>query len=142
MQEKCLATEQTEWLPAPVLPTTTGRRNEDAGIRLAWSVVMLVLVLTAQPVTQLVCFGSQIELVMRVFAHPQRFSFADLDAKILHGINLARIICHQAQRVDTQMIQHRLANGVVSQIRGKAQLLVGLDRISTAILQAICPDFV
>lgn len=86
--------------------------------------------------------GGQVQLVVQVLAHLQRYPLGDPHTKALQGVDLARVIGHQANGADPQVVEHRLANRIVALIGGEPQALVGLDGIRAAILQLVGADLV
>lgn len=96
----------------------------------------------AEQVAELGALRLQVFLVVRVAAGVKRQALDDLDAELLEGFDLARIVGHQADTLDAQMAEHRRENGVVAHVRPEPQALVGLDGIGTEVLQVVGFDLV
>ena len=86
--------------------------------------------------------GREVFLVVRVVVDLQRHTGRYIDTHVAQRLDLARVVSHQLELADTQVIEHRQADGVVTLIRAKAQALIGFYGIRAAILQLIGADLV
>jgi len=87
--------------------------------------------------SELGSLGAEITNVERIAIDNQTDAFGDIDAALFQRGYLARIVGHQAQALDAEVLQHWQTNRVAAQIRRESQLLIGFNRIGAAILQMI-----
>ena len=93
-------------------------------------------------VAQFIELYGQVTLVMRISTGMYWNDFGNVDAHFCKSIYLSRIIRHNAQARDIEVIQHGFANFIPSAIWLEAQLHIGLCRIGPGILQRIGFDLV
>src|SRR5690554_2027785 len=104
--------------------------------------VLLILMLTPKQMAKLAGLGCQIKFIMRIGTSLQGLALTNAYAKSLYRPDFARVIGHQPQAAHAQVLQHRLANRIITQICSKAQLLVGFNSVGTCILQLVGTNFV
>ena len=69
-------------------------------------------------------------------------ALGDFDTRLHQRCDLARVIGHQSNRRYLQVPAHRGQHAVVPHIGAKAQLFIGLDSVSTLVLQLVGLDLV
>ena len=82
-------------------------------------------------------FGAQIVRVVRVGRRGQRHPTHYLDFTHVKGGDLARIVGQQHNAIDTQVLQHRTGDRVISFVSAKTEMTVRLQRIQPLFLQGI-----
>ena len=100
------------------------------------------LILPLKHMPQLARFGLQIFLVVRVAVCVQCDALYHFNSRLLKGGDFPGVVGHQAHGPDTQVFDHRPQQAVIPYVRPETQLLVGLNRIGTGVLQFIGPDLV
>ena len=79
---------------------------------------------------------------MGVFTSAQRQPLNHFNTVFGQGVYFARVVGHQLELADTEVITHDFADTVIAHIRMKAELFIGLNRISAFILQFVGADLV
>ena len=87
-------------------------------------------------------FGIQIAGVLRVAANDHRHQFANIDARLGQYLDLFGIIGQQTYCFDAQQFKHVGAEGEIPLVGGKAELMIGFDRIGAFVLQSVGANFV
>ena len=92
--------------------------------------------------TQFFEFNGQVILIMRIGAGMYWNDLGDIDTHLGKTIYLSRIISHDAQARNIEIVQHRLADFIPPAIGLKAQLNIGLYSVGPGILQRIGFDLI
>ena len=79
-------------------------------------------------------FCVQIAIVVGITANFNGNPLFDRDTGITQSFHFTRIVGHQANGGNTQMLQHRLTHAVIAHIGAKAKLLVCFYGVRTLIL--------
>ncbi|MNP73433.1 hypothetical protein D3C76_1701450 [compost metagenome] len=79
----------------------------------------------------------QIFGVILVFLHLNRYAFDDLQSITFQPFDLPRIIGHQADLADAQILEDLRPDSIIAQVRRESELQVGIDRIKALFLQLI-----
>jgi len=72
----------------------------------------------------------------------QRHAVGHRNAHVAERLDLARVVGHQLERGDAQVLQHRQADRVVAHVGTEAQALVGFHGIGATVLQLVGADLV
>ncbi len=81
-------------------------------------------------------------LVVRIQARGDRLALTDGDTITGKGIDLARVVGHQLESADAEMLQHRHTDIVAAHVSPETEALIGFDGIGAAILQLIGANLV
>src|SRR3990167_1557019 len=84
----------------------------------------------------------EIRFIVRVSHCRHRNTLDLLETQIVHRDQLGRVIRHQKQSVHADMLEHRLADHVITCIGGESEPQVSVNSIGPIILQSIRPDLV
>ena len=87
-------------------------------------------------------FGSQIGMRDFVYARLARNSLNDLDPGLFKLAYLFRIVGKQPNLFRAELLQDLRGKVILTRVRSKAELLISLDRVHTAVLQFVCPQLV
>ena len=86
-------------------------------------------------------FGGEIVSVVGVHTNDERCSFHDLDAVLFQLCDFLRVVGEKIHLTDRQRLKHLRCDGVIPCICGVAQHQVGVQGVSTCVLEMIGLDF-
>src|SRR5690554_1599128 len=90
--------------------------------------------------THAVNFGLKVGGVLGVLAKVVRNTFGNLDAGGAHGLDLGRVIGHQAHRGEAKVVKDRGGGAVLAPVHGEAQVRIRVDGVAALVLQRVGLD--
>src|SRR5690606_850786 len=90
-----------------------------------------------QPVAVAVGLGVQVTLVLGGDLAVDRLAGDDVDAGMLQGFDLARVVGQQQDLVHAELVEHLVGDAEVALVLGKTDDLVSVDGVEALVLQAI-----
>ena len=97
--------------------------------------------LSADEVAEFFALGFEVALEGGFGGDGGRETFDDLDAGGFEGGYFLGIVGHEADRGDTELFENLGRKFKHPEIGGKAELVIGFDRVEALILKLICPEF-
>src|SRR5687768_11254325 len=90
-----------------------------------------------EEVTELVALGVEVALVFRRRGRDDRNPILDAEPVSLETDELARVVRHRPNGLESKIEQNLRADAVVAKVGLESQALVGLDRVGARVLQLI-----